>query len=84
MKAKVLELSRSMVLEQPNCSLKIEEEWLTTDEAAQYLKVTPAVLRNMTSAGKVPYCKLGRLNRYRVDELRKLLSSNRRGGFPWE
>lgn len=62
-------------------SLKIEEEWLNTTQAASYLKIPVGSLRNMTSNGKIPYAKLGRSNRYHLSDLRKLLHSNRMGGF---
>lgn len=55
------------------------KEWLTTEEAAHYLGLTPGALRNMTSNGCVPYYKLGRRNRYRVEDLRKLLFNQRKG-----
>jgi excisionase family DNA binding protein len=58
-------------------SLKIE--WLDSNEAAQFLKVSVPMLRNMTSNGQIPYYKLGRRNRYRVDELRALLTKEKRG-----
>lgn len=61
-------------------SLKNEEnEWLRSKEAAIYLGISEAVLRNMTSNGSIPYYKLGRLNRYRRVELKQLLLSNKRG-----
>lgn len=53
--------------------------WLNSNEAAQFLKVTPQMLWNLTSNGKVPYYKLGRSNRYRLDELEALLLKNKRG-----
>ena len=55
------------------------DEWLTTDQAARYLGVSPAVLRNMTSNGQIPYYKLGKRNRYRLPELRELLLLTRKG-----
>lgn len=61
------------------CSLTTE--WLTTIEAAAYLKVSVGTLRNMTSNGRIPYFKLDRRNRYRLCDLRGLLLSQRRGGF---
>ena len=61
-------------------SLKIDE-WLDTERAAAYLKVSVGVLRNMTSNGFVPYYKLQRRNRYRLSELRDLLLSEKRGRF---
>jgi excisionase family DNA binding protein len=57
----------------------LTNEWLTTESAAEYLKISPATLRNMTSNGKVPYHKLGRRNRYRLTDLRRLLLENQRG-----
>ncbi|OQW48508.1 MAG: hypothetical protein A4S09_04845 [Proteobacteria bacterium SG_bin7] len=56
-------------------------EWLTTVQAAKYLEISPASLRNMTSSGQVPYYKFGRRNRYRVDDLRNLLLSQKRGFY---
>ncbi len=56
-------------------------EWLDTVEAAKFLRVSVATLRNMTSNGLIPYYKLGRRNRYKRSDLRSLLLQNRRGGF---
>lgn len=58
----------------------LTDEWLTTEEAAAYLRLSVGALRNLTSNGKVPYYKFDRRNRYRIDDLRELLSANRRGG----
>ncbi|WP_168196565.1 helix-turn-helix domain-containing protein [Bdellovibrio sp. ZAP7] len=63
------------------CSLKTEEEWLTTKEAAAYLKIPTSTLWTLSSNGKVPYYKLGRSNRYALADLRNLLLSQKRGGF---
>jgi excisionase family DNA binding protein len=57
------------------------QEWLTTKEAAAYLRITIGTLRNMTSNGQVPYYKLIGRNRYRIEDLRSLHSKNRTGGF---
>lgn len=61
-----------------DCSLKYRE-WMTTEEAAAYLGLSPGALRNMTSNGQVPYHKLGRRNRYQMVELKQLLLSQKRG-----
>ncbi|MBX2987860.1 MAG: helix-turn-helix domain-containing protein [Bdellovibrionaceae bacterium] len=63
-----------------DCSLKTEE-WMTTEEAAEYLKIPKASLLNLSSNGKVPYYKFQRRNRYLKSDLLRLLLSNRRGGF---
>ncbi len=60
-----------------NCSLKTEYEWLTTVEAAEYLRVSVKALWNMTSNGHVPVHKLGRRNRYLRSELERLLLPER-------
>ena len=62
-----------------NDSLKTESEWLTTDEAAEYLRTSPQNIRNLTSNGKLPYYKFGRRNMYLKSELRDQLLSNKRG-----
>lgn len=67
-----LELSKS--------SLKFNEV-MNSEEAAAYLRIPVGTLRNWTSNGKIPFRKLGRLNRYLKDDLRNLLDSNKRGGF---
>ncbi|MGE3341692.1 MAG: helix-turn-helix domain-containing protein [Candidatus Altimarinota bacterium] len=59
--------------------MKIEEEWLTTEEAAEYLKISAASLRNMTSNGQVPFYKLARRNRYLKTELKEMLLKEKRG-----
>lgn len=55
------------------------KEWLTTEDAAEYLGLSIGALRNMTSNGDVPYYKLGRRNRYKTDDLRRLLTLKRKG-----
>ena len=73
---------KSDISEPSKSSLKIEEDWLTTEQAARFLGLSVGALRNMTSNGQVPYYKLGpRRNRYRMCELQELLLSQRRGGF---
>ena len=59
--------------------VKYEEEWLTTEEAAEYLKISPGSLRNMTSNGQVPFYKLARRNRYLKSELKDMLLKEKRG-----
>ena len=62
-------------------SFKIEyDEWMTSKEAANLLKIGVQSLMNMASNGQIPYFKLGRRNRYRRSDLVKLLLANARGG----
>lgn len=56
-------------------------EWLDTPAAARFLGLSVGSLRNMTSNGQIPYCKLGRRNRYRTDDLRQLLLKEKRGCY---
>lgn len=63
-------------------SLKTEDDRIyTTDEAAEFLRISPAQLRNLCSQGKVPYFKLGASNRFSRSDLIVLLQRNKRGGF---
>ena len=49
-------------------------EWLSTNEAASYLGVTPNALRILVCRGKVRSYKLGSRLKFRVKDLRNLLS----------
>lgn len=49
------------------------DEWLTTSEAARYLKISKGSLLNMVWSRKVKCYKLGRRNRYLKFELNKLI-----------
>jgi excisionase family DNA binding protein len=66
-----------------NRSLKseFESEWLTSSEAAAYLRISEPTLLNMASNGKIKYYKFGRRNRYLRDDLKKLLLAQPRGVF---
>ena len=56
-------------------------EWMTSEEAATYLKISVKSLRNMTSNGRVRYYKLERRNRYLKKGLDDLILQNPRGGY---
>lgn len=62
-------------------SLKSEsnDEWLTTPEAAAFLKISPKFLLNLASYGRVPFYKFGRSNRYLKSELEQLLRAHPKG-----
>lgn len=59
----------------------LDEEWLTHEEAAKYLRLSSGALRNMVCSGVVSCYKLGHRNRYSKAELRNLLK--RKGDFAW-
>jgi excisionase family DNA binding protein len=48
-------------------------EYLTVNEAAQFLKYTPRTLRTMKSLGRVPYHKLNGRVFFKKSELEKWL-----------
>lgn len=54
--------------------------WLTTKEAAEYLRISPRSLLNLTSNGKVRYYKFGSRNRFLLKDLHKTLQAKPRGG----
>lgn len=58
-------------------SLKIE--WLNSQEAADFLRISKKTLMNLTSNGKVPFYKFGTRNRYQKEQLNQLLLQNKRG-----
>jgi len=71
---------KQFLTEEAPCSSLKTQEWMTTEQAAEYLGLSVGALRNMTSNGQVPFYKFGRRNRYYVVELRQLLLSQKRGG----
>ncbi len=79
---RVAEATREPTLESSQkitADSSLKTEWLDSEEAAIFLRISVKALRNMTSNGQVPFYKLGRRNRYRKDELEALLLSKKRG-----
>lgn len=54
--------------------------WLTTKEAANFLRISSKSLLNLTSNGRVRYYKFGRSNRFLLMDLHFLLLGQPRGG----
>jgi excisionase family DNA binding protein len=48
---------------------------LGNDEAARYIGIQPSTLRTWVSRRKVPYCRVGRLVRFRIGDLDRFLES---------
>ena len=48
--------------------------WLTTDEAAQYLRISISSIKSMIYRGQIRVHKLGRRNRFLTDELERLIT----------
>jgi excisionase family DNA binding protein len=55
------------------------EKWLSTSEAAAYLRISPKCLLNQCSSGQIRFFKFGRRNRFLEGDLRKLLTAQPRG-----
>jgi excisionase family DNA binding protein len=51
--------------------------WLTTQDAAQYLGITPAALRKRVERGEIPCSKLGRRLWFNVADLDALMAEHR-------
>lgn len=52
-------------------------KWLGTADAARYLGLEPKTLYNLGSLGRGPaFRKMGRLNRYHVDDLDRFVTEN--------
>ena len=47
---------------------RIEREWLSTEEAAQYLSISANALRIMVHREQIPAYKIGRRLRFRFDD----------------
>lgn len=66
----------------PVCSLCREQRffenliWLTTKEAAEYLRISVGALKNKIYRGEVFPYKFGKLNRFRKKDLDLLLSTS--------
>lgn len=53
---------------------ELKEEWLSTEEAAEFLKVGKKSLQRYRNAGKLAYSKDGKTIRYRKSDLVKYLN----------
>lgn len=54
-------------------SVKPLPELLTTQQAADLLKVSPETIRRMAKRGNIQGYKVGRVLRYRIDDLLKII-----------
>ena len=54
--------------------------WLNTKEASEYLRISIGSLKNFVYRGVITPRKLGRLNRFKRDELDRLLERSQIGG----
>lgn len=60
--------------EEPAEKFDVIKEWLDTKDAAKFLSVSEASLLNMVNQRKIIPGKLGRRNRYHIEDLLSLIS----------
>ena len=53
-------------------------EYVSPREAARYLGVSYKQIRSLTASRKIPFYKVGRLNRYKLSELREFIEKTKR------
>lgn len=57
---------------------EIPIEFVTPREAARFLGISYKQIRSLTASRKIPFYKVGRLNRYKVSELREFIEKTKR------
>ena len=57
-------------------------ELLTTEQAAEILKIKPGTLRSWVSQRKIPYVKLGRLVRFDKNAIENFIEQNSIDAIP--
>ena len=65
------------------------EQWINTEAAADFLGVTTRTIANYRGRGMIPFSQVGRIIRYRLDDLHVFLMEhyvqpNNRGGHRYE
>lgn len=58
----------------PNRDTGIDTPWLTVEEVAEYLSVSPGTVRNWVSQQYIPHAKRGRVVRFHRDQIDAWLS----------
>ena len=53
-------------------------EYLSSREAAKFLGVSYKQIRNLTASRKITSYKVGRLNRYKLSDLREFIEKSKR------
>lgn len=56
-------------------SNSLQEEWLSSDEAADFLKVSKKTLKRYRDSGKLPFSKDARKIRYKKSDILKYLNN---------
>ena len=61
--------------------MKLEQvdKFLTVSDLAQYLRIKPATIYAMVESRKIPHYKIGRLIRFKKDEIDQWLEMQKRG-----
>jgi excisionase family DNA binding protein len=58
------------------------EKLFTVPEVAQILQVKPSTIYTWVRLGKLPHLRLGRLVRFTLDHIKKLMEGNKDKGNP--
>ena len=70
-----------MASEVPKTSLVSENlVWLTSEEAATYLRIPVGSVRNFVYQGILPFYKFQRRLRFKKSDLEKILEASKQGG----
>jgi len=57
---------------------KTSKEFYTVIELAKYLNVNPNTIHKMKKRGDLPYYKIGRATRFKIDDAKKYLEKQRK------
>ena len=55
--------------------------WMTSEEAARFLRISVGSLRNYVWKGELPFYRFKRRLRFKKSDLEKLLQASRNGGY---
>ena len=64
--------------------MMVDKEWMNAYEAAEYIGVSYGALRNMTYRREVPFFKMGRRLRFRMEDMRQFILENQFGKKEWQ
>ena len=54
-----------------------EEKWVNLTDVAEHLSVSQDTIRNWIKNGKIPYCRAGRLYKFRLSEVDQWLKDGK-------
>jgi len=75
-KSKDIKELKKQIKELNETNLAIQEKWLNSEEAAEFLDVSVRTLLRIRSKGKLAYSKVGQRARYKKSDLIKYLNNH--------